>query len=228
MAQQEIRAMFLKAFFKQIVINVKLPEKIRIEIKKEEADEKISLINIKPLPRINPPQTIQVMPKRVPINIEKIESLNIVQRRMQQSGPVTKSLTSKEDFQKSVVSNEQAQDNLAKLRPFINDRSVTSIECAGPGKQIMINRSGMIQTPNFTLNDNEISLIMKEISDKTRIPLTSGVFKAAFEGFIITAVISDFVGTRFLLQRRMPGMMQMPQPGIQQQRNSVPIPTNRR
>ena len=93
---------------------------------------------------------------------------------------------------------------LGKITPIILDPAVSSIECPGPNKPILVNKSGAIQTTNTILNSEEISNIMKEISLKTKIPLISGVFKAALGNVIVTALISEFVGTRFIIQKIIP------------------------
>lgn len=92
--------------------------------------------------------------------------------------------------------------SMGKINPLISDRDIQMIECPGAGKQILIYKSGVIQNTNIVLDKGEINLLMKEFSKKTKIPLISGVFKAALDNFIITAVISDFIGTRFILQKK--------------------------
>lgn len=99
-------------------------------------------------------------------------------------------------------------NSLAKIDSLLNDSAVQTIECPGPGKQILVYKAGVIQTTNLSLASEEINNVMKEISEKTRIPIVSGIFKAAFGDFITTAVISDFVGTRFMIQKK--AAMQQP------------------
>lgn len=91
---------------------------------------------------------------------------------------------------------------LKKIESLISDNAVQTIECPGPGRQILVYKSGVIQTTPITLDAEEINNIMKEISEKTRIPVTSGIFKAAFDNIITTAVVSEFVGTRFIIQKK--------------------------
>lgn len=100
--------------------------------------------------------------------------------------------------------NTHAVINLGKIAQIISDPAVLGIECPGAGKNIMANRSGAIQTTSITLTKEEIDLIMQEISEKTRIPIIPGILKAAINDLVITAVISEFVGTRFVIQKRTP------------------------
>lgn len=93
---------------------------------------------------------------------------------------------------------------LYKLKSFIIDPSVESIECPGPEKLVILTKNGMPTTTGLKLNDDEIKKIIKEFSEKTRIPIVPGVFKAALGNFVVTAVISDYVGTRFVIQKKNP------------------------
>ena len=92
--------------------------------------------------------------------------------------------------------------SMGKINSLLNDPAVQMIECLGPEKQILVYKSGVIQNTNIVLNNEEINLLMKELSEKTKIPLISGVFKTALGNMVITAVISDFIGTRFMIQRK--------------------------
>ncbi|MBU0977502.1 MAG: hypothetical protein KKD18_03735 [Nanoarchaeota archaeon] len=96
--------------------------------------------------------------------------------------------------------------NLGKLAGILIDPSVFSVECPGPYKSLLVNRSGSLQTSGVTLTPEEINAVMHNISDQTRIPLTPGVFRAALQDLVITAVLSDYVGTRFVIQKRNPFM----------------------
>jgi type IV secretory pathway ATPase VirB11/archaellum biosynthesis ATPase len=89
-----------------------------------------------------------------------------------------------------------------KLDQFLQDPGVLTIECPGPEKPVVIYKDGVIQPTNVSLSLDEIESIMKEISDKTRIPLQRGTFKAALHKFVITAVMSDFIGTKFIIQKK--------------------------
>ncbi len=102
--------------------------------------------------------------------------------------------------------NPQAPQNLniGKMTKILYDPSVWSVECPGPGKGILVNRAGSILTSSITLTPEEIQQVLNEFSERTRIPLIQGVFKAVYQDLLITAVISEFVGTRFVLQKRLP------------------------
>lgn len=96
---------------------------------------------------------------------------------------------------------QTAGNHLQIIKNLINDRSVSSIECPGPEKEIIVNKFGRIKPIGLSLSAQEINKIIKEFSEKTKIPLIKGIFKAALGNIIITAVISEYVGTRFIIQK---------------------------
>lgn len=152
-----------------------------------------------------PTKQNMVMQKRVPIQIHKIERQPTIQRPTQNiNRPPNRINAKNEQFQKSVMddTSKVTSFNIEKIRPLLYDASIYSIECTGPDKPIIVNRSGNMETTALMLTQNDITQIIEEVSAKTKIPLIGGVFKAAFGAFIITAVVSDFVGTRFLIQRK--------------------------
>lgn len=90
---------------------------------------------------------------------------------------------------------------------LLRDPAVASVECPGPEKNIIVRKFGAIQTTPITLTQDEINKIINEFSEKTRIPLIEGVFKASVGNLIITAVISEFVGARFIIEKITPAPM---------------------
>ena len=90
---------------------------------------------------------------------------------------------------------------LDKLSRILRDPSIQGIECPGPGKNILVNKSNIIQTTPIIFTKEEIAEVLNHFSERTKIPLIQGVFKAALGNIIITAVISKFVGSRFILQK---------------------------
>jgi hypothetical protein len=94
--------------------------------------------------------------------------------------------------------------DLGKINPFVYDNKITSIECPGPGKIVLIKAMGSVSTTNITLSDEEIKDVIVKFSQVAKIPLIEGVFKAAVGNLMITAVISGFVGSRFVITKYTP------------------------
>lgn len=95
-------------------------------------------------------------------------------------------------------------DDYGRINNLLNDNSVSSIECSGPAKKVMIMRYGQRQTTNIELSIKEIRDILDKIADKAHVPLLEGVFRAAVENFSINAVISEIVGTKFIIKKNTP------------------------
>jgi hypothetical protein len=88
-----------------------------------------------------------------------------------------------------------------RINSLLSDPYINAVECGGPDNPVLIKRSGKIQPTNMTFSKEEIENFMNQVSEQTRIPLIPGIFKARVGKLILTAVISEFVGTRFLVQR---------------------------
>ena len=56
----------------------------------------------------------------------------------------------------------------------------------------------------MTFSQEDIKAVMEDISRKTGQKFDSGFAKAAIGNFVVSAVISEFVGTRFVMQK-LPG-----------------------
>lgn len=89
-----------------------------------------------------------------------------------------------------------------KLNPLIKDPYVNEIECNGSESNLYVKKSGMNQNTNINLSIEEIYEIIAEFSQKTRIPVINGRIKAALNDLVITAVLSETLGPRFIIQKK--------------------------
>ena len=72
-------------------------------------------------------------------------------------------------------------------------------------------RRGIAQQINLSFTSEDIKIFLKEISEKTKIPLLTGLFKVMFQNLIITAVISEFIGSKFIIEKKpIQSLPQMP------------------
>ena len=104
----------------------------------------------------------------------------------------------------SFVASHQDNTKLGSLIYLLSDPNVTSLECPGPGKPIVLNKSGNMENSSMTFSQEDIKAVMEDISRKTGQKFDSGFAKAAIGNFVVSAVISEFVGTRFVMQK-LPG-----------------------
>ena len=94
--------------------------------------------------------------------------------------------------------------SLNKLDPLIRDNTVTVIECPGPGKPVIVKSIGRIVPSQVILSEQEIKNVVEIFSNFAKIPVIEGIFKAAVGNLLITAVLSDFVGSRFVINKYTP------------------------
>ena len=218
MAQKEsLNTIFLRLFVKELIKNIE-PSPLSIETRKDFKQSrplmKHSLLQIrKPMQKIVPMPVPKHFPTK-PISSKK-DSFAPQTIPGQMNRPITQemhaSLKPTQTFEsfprpekeKLVTRLSQSRD-IGKLNMFLKDPRVQSIECPGPNKNVLVRKNGVIQKTKLILTAEDIKNIIQEFSIKTRIPLIEGTFKAAFGNLIMTAVISEFVGSRFVLQKKNP------------------------
>jgi len=90
---------------------------------------------------------------------------------------------------------------LGKLNPLIQDPFVNSIECEGPSTNIIVKgKMGEKQT-RIVLDENEINEIIKIFSDASKIPVSEGFYKVAVGRFVFMAIISEVIGSKFIINK---------------------------
>jgi len=91
--------------------------------------------------------------------------------------------------------------SLGKLDQLIRDPSIQLVECPGPNRNVLVKRYNKTNTTRIVLNQSEITDIIDIFSVKAKIPVVGGILKAAVGNLIISAVISEFVGSRFIINK---------------------------
>ena len=98
--------------------------------------------------------------------------------------------------------NVELGQDYGKLMPLLGDVSVSTIECQGAGKPLMVIRAGRRQLTRISLGTGEIKDILDKVSDAVHIPILEGVFRAAVDNFSINAVVSEIIGSRFVIKKQ--------------------------
>lgn len=107
-------------------------------------------------------------------------------------------------IQRKIPENFRVNLEFGRITLLINDPSIQLIECSGPGKNITIIRQGRKQLTKISLSSNEIKEILEKFAEKARVPLIEGVFRAVVDNFLVNAVISDSIGSRFIIKKTIP------------------------
>jgi hypothetical protein len=90
--------------------------------------------------------------------------------------------------------------NLGKLNKLIKDPLIKTIECNGPDEKIIITTPARKLT-EITLSKEEIIEIIEKFSQATKIPIEEGIIKIAFGKLVISAIISEVVGSKFIIKK---------------------------
>jgi len=94
--------------------------------------------------------------------------------------------------------------SLNKIDVLLKDSSIQSIECPGPGRNILVKRYNKINITKIKLTKQEIIDIVSSFSQEARIPIVGGILKAAVGDLVVSAIMSDFVGSRFIINKITP------------------------
>ena len=101
------------------------------------------------------------------------------------------------------VSDPDPLPGYGRIIPLLQDPSVIGIDCPGPGRAIIVNRYGQRQITRIALGSREILAILDEIANQAHIPLIEGVFRAAVDNFSVSAVVSETLGSKFVIRKQM-------------------------
>ena len=151
-----------------------------------------------PPPQLSRPPQMPAIPHPLPVPPRQIhipphsESSPYVQ-------PISHKVTAP-----SVSGEMESGQDYGRIAPLLNDPVVSLIECQGAGKPVMIIRAGQRQITRITLSPEEIKEILQEASDEAHIPLLDGVFRAVVDNFSINAIISEMVGSKFVIRKQTP------------------------
>ena len=103
----------------------------------------------------------------------------------------------------------EAQVDLGKIDILIQDPNVEAIECSGESEEVIVRGMMGEQRTEIKLTKKEIDLVINKFSEWTKIPVSEGIYKVVYGKLILLAVISEVVGSKFLIKK-----MRKPQAGL--------------
>jgi len=98
------------------------------------------------------------------------------------------------------IPNAGIEIDLWKLNPLIKDPAVRIIEVNPDEKVIVTGAMGTRQT-GITLNKEDIDRVINKFSELSKIPTNEGIYKVAVGNLIISAIISEVVGSKFIIRK---------------------------
>jgi len=91
--------------------------------------------------------------------------------------------------------------DLEKLDPLVRDPIVRIIECNGSNQRVIVIGAMGRKNTKITLTEKEIDDIIKKFSDAAKIPVHEGVFRAVFGSLILSAIVSEIIGSKFIIRK---------------------------
>lgn len=164
----------------------------------------LALAELRRTKAIKSDQTVTLLKRYFPVHVHKPQ---IVIRK---AGPAALSKPTISQMPPPViqrpiapVTNAQAEISSAisfgKLSSLISDKSVNMIECPGHDMQVKFRKNTEMLTSNIILTSQEIQQIISSFSKESKTPVST-VFRAAAQGFTMTAIVSAS-GSRFMVYR---------------------------
>ena len=193
---EEFKEFFLLAFTRELITNylqedvnkLKIEEQAKKELVKERAKEVVKEFE-RPL-KLSPTKQLKAMTEFKPLPMPFRPKRRLVIPRP--------NLPTRLQYIKPIPTPKQLE--LGKLNPLIQDPSVQAIECNGPDENIII-QAPRERTTNIKLSKEEIDEIINTFSKASRIPISEGIFRAAVGGFLLYGIISEVVGSKFIIKR---------------------------
>ncbi len=176
------------------------------EVRKEEIKELVKERIKKESEKISEMKKTGLLPYLRTIS-KPMENLTQMRARIKKIPPILRipepALPETVSYLKPIPTSENL--DLVKLSILIRDPLVKIIECNGPEENIIvIGMMGRKPTP-IKLSKEEMNEILKKFSGASRIPLHEGLFKAAVGNLIMSAVISEIAGIKFVIRKISPG-----------------------
>jgi hypothetical protein len=196
----EIRETFLKLFIRELISNVEVSPEEFEEVKKNGLGEEMnpSMFREKePLKR----KKEKILMKSVTPMTKSVKKSNFEKpKKINERGKVK----IRKRIEKKTTSNlpESSGTKKEKINQLLRDRRINRINCQGPEKRITVIVNGIPKMTNIQLSEEEIKSVIEDFSNLTKIPLISNVFKAAYHNLLISAITSEFVGSRFIIIKK--------------------------
>ncbi len=96
---------------------------------------------------------------------------------------------------------EEIAMNFGKIDPLIKDNAVRIIECRGPDEKVFVRGAMGIKPTAITLREDEINSIIKDFSDKSKIPIQEGVYHIAVGRYVLSAIVSNVIPPKFIIEK---------------------------
>jgi hypothetical protein len=98
------------------------------------------------------------------------------------------------------VATSTTEIDLFKLNPLIKDSAVKIIT-GSPDEAVSVTGTMGTKPTSIVLNKEDIDRIINVFSTMSKIPATEGIYKVAIGSLVLSAIISNVVGSRFVIKK---------------------------
>ena len=180
---RKTRREFINSFISEIIFN--LQERVQKEVLKKEIEEEL----LREITKQNK-------------DIEGVEESRLITRQFgpQIIQPAVQQVQIPPIIQQAIITGQPQE-------PLRIDASIDSllrgdikvIECANGN--VRVKRNGEFEQTTIFLNESEVKDLIKKFSEMTKMPISDNIFRATINNFSITAIVSDKIGSRFLITK---------------------------
>jgi hypothetical protein len=90
--------------------------------------------------------------------------------------------------------------DLFKINPLISDPAVRIIE-GNPDENAIVTGAMGTKPTSIFLNKEDVDRIINKFSEVSKIPVNEGIYRVVIGNLIISAVISNVIGSRFIIKK---------------------------
>ena len=210
-ASQDFKTQILLQFTKELIRNtdaykvliIKESEKL-VELQKKQMKQQVQEI-VKSKIKNNEKRLNQIKKRtfEIPQNVRPFKSFFEQRNQIRKTRPILQIpepiLPPTVQYIKPIPS--QLEIDLKKLNPFVKDPFVKIIECDGPDENVMVIGTMGRKRTGTILSKEEIDEVIKIFSAATKIPIQEGVNKVVLGKMILSAIVSNIVGSRFIIKK---------------------------
>ena len=92
--------------------------------------------------------------------------------------------------------------DLFKLNPLIKDGAVRIIE-VNPDEKVIVSGTMGTKLTDIVLNKEDIDRVINKFSEVSKIPINEGIYKIVVGNLILSAIISETIGAKFIIKKMM-------------------------
>lgn len=108
-----------------------------------------------------------------------------------------------EEKKPEIFEKKMEMIDIGKITKFAMDKMIDAIECPGPNAMVKVKKENYIFLTNVSLTEDEINKVIRKFAEESKTPIAP-VFKSSAGGFMITAIVSQVSGSRFVIVRIKP------------------------